>query len=206
MTKEDDDSTTAFPTSLYINEISPVKPSMQEMKIKIFITFQNQKVETQALIDCRVKGANYISRNFVNKMKIPLLSLKKKIPVLNVDGTENQDGTIHNYVDVRCSNRGERKRAVPLFSCDVSRPRNGYTGYPWLRQENPEIDWKKQTLNWRNEPHRIKMIEPREPFEDIKDDSLVILVITGKLADEGHCFAWQNESPLKVGKGGVSLA
>ena len=25
-------------------------------------------------------------------MKIPLLSLKKKIPVLNVDGTENQDG------------------------------------------------------------------------------------------------------------------
>jgi len=46
------------------------------------------------------KGANYISRSFAEENEIPLIWLKKKIPVLNVDGTENQDGAIQEYVDV----------------------------------------------------------------------------------------------------------
>ena len=126
------------PPFLSINEISPVKPSTQEMKIKIFVTFQNQKVETQALIDCGAKGANYMSRSFVNKMKIPLLSLKKKIPVLNVDGTENQDGAIRDYVDVLVEVKGREWRLSFLVT-SLGRE-TVILGYPWLRQENPETD------------------------------------------------------------------
>jgi predicted aspartyl protease len=134
------------------------------MKIRIFVTYDNRKVETPALIDCGAKGANYISRSFVNKCQIPLLKLSKPIPVLNVDGTENQDGAIQEYVDVLIEVKG-RERRLSLLVTSLGRE-TVILGYPWLRQENPDINWETQTLQWRNEkPHRIKMIEAREQFE-----------------------------------------
>ena len=62
------------------------------MKTPIFITYGNRKVETLTLIDYGAKGASYIARSYAEKQQIPLLRLKKEIPILNVDGTENQDG------------------------------------------------------------------------------------------------------------------
>jgi hypothetical protein len=103
-----------FPISVSIKEISPVKPSKEEMKTPIFITYGNRKVETLALIDCGTKGASYIARSYAEKQQIPLLCLKKEIPVLNIDGTKNQDGAIQNYVDVRVEVQGRDRRLFLL--------------------------------------------------------------------------------------------
>jgi len=44
-------------------------------------------------------------------------------------------------------------------------------GYPWLRQENPDINWRTQMLTWRvDEPYCIKSIGP-ETIKDIHDNS-----------------------------------
>ena len=86
------------------------------MKIQIFVITKNQKVETQALIDCGAKGASYISRIFATRSKISLVPLKKTIPVLNVDGTENQDGAIREYVDVIVEVKGRERRLSLLVT------------------------------------------------------------------------------------------
>ena len=158
------------------------------MKIGIsIITSDNRRVETIALIDSGAKGASFISQNFAENSKIPLLSLSKKIPVLNVDGTENQGGSIREYAEVTLKVQG-RTCNVCLLATSLGRE-TVILGFPWLRQENPDIDWRKQTLTWREfEPYRIKTIG-FSSFEHVHDDSLVISAITGKLTDEAR-EAW----------------
>ena len=93
------------------------------MKIGIsIITSDNRKVETIALIDSGAKGANFISRNFAERSKIPLLSLTKRIPVLNVDGTENQGGSIREYAEVTLKVQG-RTCNVCLLITSLGRER-----------------------------------------------------------------------------------
>lgn len=90
-----------------INEISRVRPRNEEMKIKISLTTTDgKKVETHALIDCGAKGANFVDQHFVKINKIPLYSLNRKIPVNNVDGTENKNGSISEYADVQLEMQG----------------------------------------------------------------------------------------------------
>jgi hypothetical protein len=156
------------------------------MKIKVLLSYGNRNVETQALIDCGAKGANYISRSFTQQNRIPLIPLKKPIPVLNVDGTDNCGGAITDYVRATIE---VKKRVCELLLLVTSLGRETVIlGYPWLRQENPDINWKKQTLTWRTpESYRIKTIGSLDPrIEDIQDNSLVISAIQGKMTDEAR--------------------
>jgi len=50
-------------------------------------------VETKALIDCGAQGA-FIDERFAKEHRLPLLRLKKEIPVSNVDETPNRNGPI----------------------------------------------------------------------------------------------------------------
>jgi hypothetical protein len=104
------------------------------MRIPIFITYGKRKVETQALIDCGAKGASYIARSFVNNKNIPQHKLKKKIPVLNVNGTENKDGAIQDYINVRIETR---ERTASSASNHSIRPRNSYTEIPVANEREP---------------------------------------------------------------------
>lgn len=129
-----------------------------------------------------------MAESFAKNNNTPLIQLKKEIPVKNVDGTENCSRSIQRYTDVNVEVQGKVKRLRLLVTSLGNK--TVILGYLWLRQENPDINWKKQTLQWRPEPpHRIKMLMPREPFEDIVDNSLVISVINGKLTNEAR-EAW----------------
>ena len=120
------------------------------MKIQIsLITIDNRKVETIALIDSGAKGANYISRSFAIRKKIPLKILKKSIPILNVDGTENEGGHIREYAQVEMKIQDQSCESRLLVTSLGQE--TVILGYPWLRQENPDINWKSQTLTWRKE-------------------------------------------------------
>jgi hypothetical protein len=61
-------------------------------------------------------------------------------------------------------------------------------GYPWLRQENPDINWEKQMLHWRREkPFIINQIRSKvKPFEEIYNTELVISLIQAKITDEAR--------------------
>jgi len=72
------------------------------------------------------------------------IQLKKKIPVKNVDGTPNIGGAIQEYTDVCVEVQGKATRLQLLVTSLGNE--TVILGYPWLRQENPDINWKKQTL------------------------------------------------------------
>ena len=58
-------------------------------------------------------------------------------------------------------------------------------GYTWLEDENPDIDWRKNTLTWRTKPHRniYAMIRPVKD-EEPNDQNLVISFIKGKMTPQ----------------------
>ena len=63
------------------------------MRIPIQIGAKGEPVSTHALIDSGAEG-QFIDINFAKKNKLPLFSLKRPIPVRNVDNTLNSQGPI----------------------------------------------------------------------------------------------------------------
>jgi Reverse transcriptase (RNA-dependent DNA polymerase) len=65
----------------------------------------------------------------------------------NVDGTKNKQGTIRYYTDldlqVNSKTNMERFLITGLGNQKI------ILGLPWLREHNPEINWKEGTLQWR---------------------------------------------------------
>ena len=66
------------------------------MRLPITIQVHDQNVSTKALIDSGAEG-QFIDSKFEIQNRIPMHKLAKPIPVLNVDGTTNKDGTITHY-------------------------------------------------------------------------------------------------------------
>jgi hypothetical protein len=66
-----------------------------------------------------------------------------------VDGTENQAGLITHRIDLSILIAG-RKMTVRFLLTGLGRNR-AILGLPWLIQENPDINWRDQTLQWRND-------------------------------------------------------
>lgn len=134
------------------------------------------------LIDSGAKGASYIDKRFTKKENIPLHKLRKATSILNVNGMLNQGGSIEKYAKVTVLVQGQTS-SVPLLVMTLGQE-TVILGYPWLRQENLIIDWRAQTITWRQEePHHIN---GQETFEDINEDSLVISTITEKMTNDAR--------------------
>jgi len=114
-----------------------------QIPISLF-TVENRKVETTALINCGAKGASFIDKDFVEQENISLQELPTPVTIANVDRSENQGGTMTHYAKVTVEVKGRATKVVLLVTS------LGYEtvilGYLWLRKENPDIDWRKQTL------------------------------------------------------------
>ena len=65
-----------------------------------------------------------------------------------MDRTDNKQGTIHFYtnLDFKISDRTFQER---FFITGLGNQKV-ILGLPWLRKHNPEIDWKKGMVAWRN--------------------------------------------------------
>ena len=67
------------------------------MRIPVSITCEDQTIETNILIDSGAGGL-FIDKSFTRQSKLPLLPISHPIPVFNVDGTPNVNGTITHKV------------------------------------------------------------------------------------------------------------
>ena len=130
------------------------------MKLSISLYDNDRTVETLALIDSGAKGGNFIDQKFLNTHHIPYWWLKKGISVRNADGTSNQNGTIQKYVETTIEIEGRVCQTILLVTSLGQE--TVILGYPWLKRENPSIDWEQQTLTWRNEESSIHTLDPTE--------------------------------------------
>jgi hypothetical protein len=84
----------------------------------------------------------------VKSNRLPTRKLSQPIPVFNVDGTANEAGSISEVVDLIIRYDGHSERA--LFSVTSLGRQNMILGITWLREHNPEIDWRtgKVEMTW----------------------------------------------------------
>src|SRR5688572_20634377 len=113
--------------------------------VKLFLG-TNSLVDTHALIDCGA-GGTFIDQNYARRNHIPMKPLTKPIPVFNVDGTPNKQGTIRHFASLNIT-IGNRTNRLNFFVCGL-RKQSVILGLPWLKRNNPDIDWAKGTLTWR---------------------------------------------------------
>ena len=79
-----------------------------------------------------------------NELKMDLLT--KQIKVFNVNGTENQDGSITKKVSADLNVKGQKMKTQ--FLVTALGLQRIILGYPWLIYANPKINWKKQEFSW----------------------------------------------------------
>jgi len=69
-----------------------------------------------------------------------------------VDGTLNKKGTITSYVEADLQ-IGERVTKTRLYITGLGKQKV-ILGFPWLRDENPDVDWKTGKIRWKKEERR----------------------------------------------------
>ncbi|THH03159.1 hypothetical protein EW145_g6483 [Phellinidium pouzarii] len=116
------------------------------MRIPVQVKVYGQTVLSNALIDSGAEG-KFINSKFVAKHRIPVQKLVKPIPVHNVDGTPNQNGTITHYT-LRPLLFGNKLTMAFLLVTSLGKE-DIILGLPWLKQRNPLINWKEGTISIR---------------------------------------------------------
>jgi len=100
-------------------------------------------VETKALIDCGTQGA-FMDERSTKKHQLPLIKLKKEIPVSNVDETPNRNGPIKQYTQLSVKIDGNV--ISTWFYISHLGKENIIFGLPWLEMVNLIINQAKKTL------------------------------------------------------------
>jgi Retroviral aspartyl protease len=116
---------------------------------------QKKIVKTTTLLDTGA-GGKFINQNFVQNQKIETKELKYLIKVFNVDGISNKRGTITKYTQLDLTINGQTW-IHNLLVTGLGKQKI-ILGYPWFKQTNPDINWKKCTLTWRTKQDERKPI------------------------------------------------
>ena len=109
--------------------------------IPILVQCNDKDVETKALLDTGALGA-FMDKDFAERNGIPLTPLAMPMTVRNVDGTPNIKGKMTHYTWVNVTVAGESLRTQFLISHLATM--NMILGIPWIRQVNPEINWRER--------------------------------------------------------------
>ena len=139
------------------------------MSIPVAISYKEQNeqktAETKALLDTGA-GGKFIDQNYVREQGLETENLEFPIKVYNVDGTPNKRGTIRKYVKLDLTINGQT-RSEKLLVMGLGKQRI-ILGFPWFEAENPDIDWTKGTLTWRNSTPDTR--NTPKPFIEEEDD------------------------------------
>jgi len=127
-----------LPETLKIDAAEPGSNSLY-LRVEIENTETQRKQGIRALVDSGATGL-FIDREYVKSNQLPTKKLSRVIPVFNVDGTPNEAGCISEVVEliIRYENHSERA----LFAVTGLGRQNLILGITWLREHNPEIDWR----------------------------------------------------------------
>ena len=113
----------------------------------------------EGLLDSGASG-KFIDQDYARDIHAEKKDLPKPIKVYNVDGTPNKQGTITQYVELNLTIH-KRQRKHRLYVTGLGNQQL-ILGYPWLKEMNPLIDWKKGTLEWRKWKHSALKKQPKE--------------------------------------------
>ena len=135
------------PLSICIQSLFSGKINKNSLSIPLKVKTESETVETNALLDSRA-GGKFIDQNYIKTLNLPLETLDKPIPAINVDGTLNKKGTIKHYVNLELEIFGQ-PQTIRLLVTGLGKQKI-LLGFPWLQKNNPIIDWQTGIFQWRS--------------------------------------------------------
>jgi hypothetical protein len=88
--------------------------------------------------------ANFISPETVEKFKLPKISLTNPRNIRMLDGSLPKNGKVWHQVTLKFLCQGVPSTANFLV-CPIGK-NQAILGMPWLKDQNPNINWREQTL------------------------------------------------------------
>jgi hypothetical protein len=134
--------------SHYVVASVPGKNSLQ-LTVEIQTTDTGKRIQILALLDCGATGL-FINSALVREKGLTTRTLQRPIPVYNVDGSPNEAGSITEVVDLVLRYKDHSERAV--FAVTNLGKQDMILGLTWLREHNPEVDWKTGEINMSHCP------------------------------------------------------
>jgi len=123
------------------------------MRIPIRILCNGKTVETKGLIDSGT-GGTFMDQKFAQKHWFLTKKLEQPLIVFNVDSTLNKKGTITHSAELNIT-FSTRTRKTQFLISGLGKQHLIF-GFPWLEKENPTIEWKLGTLEWKRTLLKIK--------------------------------------------------
>ena len=110
---------------------------------------KEKNIKISALIDSGCTHTT-IAVDTVQREKLPTEKIKTTMEIYNSDGTRNKYGKIKEVVPIILEAEGHIEQINVVVSGITET--NIFLGYDWLEKHNPEIDWKKGTINFTRCP------------------------------------------------------
>jgi len=119
----------------------------REVMVPVHICGPLNAIEVDALLDSGATGC-FVDKSWALDRQLQLSKLVKPVPVLNIDGTRNQEGDITHYVLLTIGIGKHAEKLWCAVTCLGKVPL--ILGHTWLRKHNPDIDWVtgKVNLTW----------------------------------------------------------
>jgi hypothetical protein len=115
------------------------------------------------LLDTRATES-FIDHESVIRLKLGTQKLPIVRPIYNVDGTQNQRGSITHVCHLLVT-KGNKKETVPFYITDLGKNRFIF-GYPWCQDFKPDIEWENSIL--KGPKVKIKMLLHRK-YQHVKE-------------------------------------
>ena len=115
----------------------------------------------EALLDSGASG-QFIDPQLVDQYNLPKYPLRNVIQTFNADGTKNASGTCTHFTKMHVEINGHQMTLFPrIVKLGTKRL---FLGITWLMETNPDIDWQKPSLRWRDEQSvPIKLYPAKRP-------------------------------------------
>ena len=121
---------------------------INSLSIPVQIHDTDKTVETLTLIDSGA-GGKFIDQNYVRKLRIKTQELEQPLIARNVDGTPNKKGKITSFITLILIINGRTKQ-TRLLVTGLGKQQI-ILGFPWLREQNPNINWQTGEFKWQNQ-------------------------------------------------------
>ena len=142
--------------SLFSSSIVFSRSSSDHFHIPVTLRGVHRTKDIVAMVDSGAT-ATFIHRKFVEENKIRTRKLSRPVPLFNIDGTENREGSI-THVAVLDLIIGSHSEKMVFVITDIG-PEDVIIGINWLRKHNPDVDWAEGSLRLSRCPERCRTHE-----------------------------------------------